>query len=302
VILLLSACSKQQPAPADIQRSVSLAKAASCESLTQTVHDVAVRQMRSQMDSYKQWSYGPPVEATGGAATPAASAPPSSYTTTNTQVAGVDEADFVKNDGTRIFVLAGQTLYAARSWPPQDLALAGKLQIEGWPSTMFLDGNQVVVFSTIWTTSPSAMTTVAPCPSSGCGGYTTTKVTVVDVSTLSAPAAQAELYLPGYSAGARRIGSSIRLVLSDSVRWPDSMQWWPAYDPDLYQHPDKFIAAIDDLENKNEALIRATPLSQWFPAGERKHVVKTDGLKVFILDGSDDAKLLDKLIKGTKFS
>src|SRR6185503_6030204 len=39
-----------------------------------------------------------------------------------------------------------------------------------------------------------------------------------------------------------------------------------------------------------------------FPAGERKHVVKTDGMKVFILDGSDDAKLLDKLIKGTKFS
>ena len=206
VILLLSACSKQQPAPADIQRSVSLAKAASCESLTQTVHDVAVRQMRSQMDSYKQWVYGPPVEgppvpAAGGAATPAAAAPPSSYTTTNTQVAGVDEADFVKNDGTRIFVLAGQTLYAARSWPPQDLALAGKLQIEGWPSTMFLDGNQVVVFSTIWTTSPSAMTSpgagtgaVAACPSSGCGGYTTTtKVTVVDVSTLSLRTRRMEL-------------------------------------------------------------------------------------------------------------
>ena len=78
VILLLSACSKQQSGPAPIQRSVSLAKAASCESLTQTVHDVAVRQMRSQMDSYKSWVYGPPVEAAGGGATPAAAAPPSS--------------------------------------------------------------------------------------------------------------------------------------------------------------------------------------------------------------------------------
>jgi hypothetical protein len=275
VILLLSACAKQQPAPAPIQRNVSLAKAASCESLTQTVHEVAVRQMRAQMDSYKQWLYGPPVMAAGGGATPAAAAPPSSYTTTNPQVAGVDESDFVKNDGTRIFVLAGQTLYAARSWPPQDLALAGKLQIEGWPSTMFLDGNQVVVFSTIWTTSPDALTTLmnaltTPCSSNGCAGFSTTKVTVVDVSTLSTPAVQAEIYLPGYAAGARRIGSSVRLVLSDSVRWPDSLQWWPAYDPDLYQHPDRFIAAIDELENKNEAVIRASPLSQWFPAGERK--------------------------------
>ena len=39
-----------------------------------------------------------------------------------------------------------------------------------------------------------------------------------------------------------------------------------------------------------------------FPANDRKHVVKTQGAKVFILDGSDDAKLLAQLIKGSKFS
>jgi hypothetical protein len=39
-----------------------------------------------------------------------------------------------------------------------------------------------------------------------------------------------------------------------------------------------------------------------FPAKDRKHVVKLDGSKVFILDGDDDAKLFAQLIKGTKFS
>ncbi|HEY5945762.1 MAG TPA: hypothetical protein VIV40_09735 [Kofleriaceae bacterium] len=39
-----------------------------------------------------------------------------------------------------------------------------------------------------------------------------------------------------------------------------------------------------------------------FPGNDRKHAIKTDGAKVFILDGSDDAKLLAQLIKGTKFS
>jgi hypothetical protein len=39
-----------------------------------------------------------------------------------------------------------------------------------------------------------------------------------------------------------------------------------------------------------------------FPAKDRKHAVKTEGTKVFILDGDDDAKLLAKLIKGTKFA
>jgi hypothetical protein len=31
-------------------------------------------------------------------------------------------------------------------------------------------------------------------------------------------------------------------------------------------------------------------------------VLKTDGMKVFILDGADDAKLFAQLIKGAKFS
>ena len=39
-----------------------------------------------------------------------------------------------------------------------------------------------------------------------------------------------------------------------------------------------------------------------FPGKDRKHVIKSDGLKVFILDGDDDAKLFAQLIKGTKFS
>jgi hypothetical protein len=39
-----------------------------------------------------------------------------------------------------------------------------------------------------------------------------------------------------------------------------------------------------------------------FPGNERKHVLKADGMKVFILDGADDAKLFAQLIKGAKFS
>lgn len=39
-----------------------------------------------------------------------------------------------------------------------------------------------------------------------------------------------------------------------------------------------------------------------FPNGERKHAIKSEGTKVFILDGADDAKLFAQLIKQTKFS
>jgi hypothetical protein len=280
---LLAACGKQQPAPpASIQRGVSLARAATCDTLTRQIQDTAVRQMRSQMDVWKG-GIGSGLPAAGGVgAGPAAAGAPTSYSTTNTQVAGVDEADFVKNDGTRILVLSGRTLFTATSWPPQDLALAGRLQIEGWPSAMFLDGNQVVVFSSIWTVPPGGGmgpgsnmgqggVSVAPCPSQGCyWGWSTAKITVVDVSNLSVPAVVSELYLAGQQTGARRIGSAVRLVLSDTVRWPEAIRWWPEYDPALYQDPNKLASAIGVLEAANEAVIRATPLQSWFPAGRRK--------------------------------
>jgi hypothetical protein len=112
-----------------------------------------------------------------------------------------------------------------------------------------------------------------PCGLDGHGcfwGWGTTKITVVDVTDLSAPKVASELYLPGSSTGARRIGGSVRLVLSDVVRWPEATRWWPDYDPALYQDPAKLAAAIAALEDKNEAVIRATPLQSWFPQGQRK--------------------------------
>ena len=273
-----AACSKASPPPPDVQRHVALQRAANCASLQQTVQDAAVRQMRSIMDVYKQQSYGVPMMLGGaeGDATPqAAAAAPSSYSTTNVQVAGVDEADFVKNDGTRIFVLSGQKLYAAQSWPPENLAIMGRLTLEGWPSEMFLDGDRLVVFSSIWT-----QPTGVPAPmTAGAGlmpyfyGSADTKITVVDVSDLQNPTVTSELYLPGSQSGARRIGDSVRVVLSDGVRWPDGMRWWPDWDPALMQNHELWVAALDRIEDANESIIRATPLQKWFPDGQRK----TDG-------------------------
>ncbi len=61
----------------------------------------------------------------------------------------------MKNDGTRIFVLSGNKLYATTSWPASQLSVQGKLKIEGWPREMFLDGtDKVVVFSSVWRRYP----------------------------------------------------------------------------------------------------------------------------------------------------
>jgi uncharacterized secreted protein with C-terminal beta-propeller domain len=282
--VVVAGCGSRVPDPQAIQKRLELQSFQSCEELEKYVEDTAVLQMRMQLEqSKKTYSSGggiltregAPAADTNMTAAPAASSGPSAYTTTNTQVAGVDEADFVKNDGTRIFVLSGDTLYINQSWPAAELKTVSKVRIHGWPREMFLDDkNHVVVFSSIWSPYPfDRRLGDVYCLSLDCGYYSanTVKVTVIDVANLAAPVVQQEYYLPGYYSSSRRIGSSVRVVLSDDFRWPEGLQWWPTYtDAGLYQDASRFAAAVDELIAQNEKIIRAASLHDWLPTGVRK--------------------------------
>ncbi|HVE85151.1 MAG TPA: beta-propeller domain-containing protein [Myxococcales bacterium] len=134
---------------------------------------------------------------------------------------------------------------------------------------MYLDGSNVVVFSTIWYPYPFADQAMADmiCAPMWCGYYygNTTKVTVVDVSDLAAPRVAGEFYQPGSYGSSRRIGSSVRMVLSDSFRYPPGVRFYPDYTPELYQDHDLWVRALDALEAQNEKAIRAATIDQWLP-------------------------------------
>lgn len=87
-----------------------------------------------------------------GAAVPAA-APllntgSTDHSTTNVQVAGVDEPDFVKNDGRYIYVISGQTLAIVDAYPAASAAIISKTEIEDSPRDLFVRGNRLVLFET----------------------------------------------------------------------------------------------------------------------------------------------------------
>ena len=235
----LAGCSNKLPEAQPVVKRAALQSFTDCASLEDYIEDNAVLDMRSQLELQRDgygggWrGFGGPEMMADAAAPNAAggatanSAAPSAYTTTNTQVAGVDEADFVKNDGTRIFVLSGNKLYSTLSWPASALALQGKLELEGHPREMFLDGDTVVVFSGVYQSYPldsgnggGSAGGAAPSADIAVGpsyGYTNaTKVTVVDVSNLAQPVATRAYYLPGDYANSRRVGQSVRLVLRGS--------------------------------------------------------------------------------------
>lgn len=289
----LTGCGNQTPNPEPVQKRVSLTAfsgANACTDLEQYLEDTAVLQMKTQLEAQRDqvpswgwWGGGfgrgdifAANDATAGRAESSAppKAAPTDYTTTNNQVAGVDEADFVKNDGTRIFALSGNTLHAARSWPAADLSVRGTLKIEGYPQQMFLEGtDRAVVFSTIYTWYPLSNAAGDRCDSLDCGYHSsnTVKITVVDVSDLSNLKVTHEYRLPGHYNSARKVGSSVRLVMSDDFNFPSTVRWWPeVQNVNLWDPINKGrrIEEFNKLISSNEKIIRGMTLAELVPAGK----------------------------------
>lgn len=272
-----------------VQHRVALEAFEDCGALERFIEDTAVSQMKADLVALREgsgwgWSRwgggggldleaGAPVPVSGGVASPG----PSDYTTTNTQVEGVDEADFVKNDGTRIFALVGRTLHVTRSWPADQLALTASVQLEGWPREMFLaENDRLVVFSSVYT--PEWDLTEAQAtggmPADGWwwayGAANTTKVTTLDVADVHAPRVVGETYLAGDYVSARRVGSAVRLVLRDAFRYPRDVRMWPEMPAGGFQTEAQWKAAVDALVAPNEKAIRARTLEAWLPPGKRR--------------------------------
>jgi len=278
------ACARQRspqlpPSPA-IDPQPSLAPVASCAELEQLIEDALVLRMRSILEQEQLGTGLPMVGPASGpgvdAAPGAMAAGPSSYTTTNSQVEGVGEADFVQNDGTRIAVLAGGALHLSRSWPPEALQVAASVPIEGWAHDHFLAGDRAIVFSSVYL--PRALEGANPiCPAYfapggdwSCGYWAAdvVKITTLDVTDLSAPKVASEVYLPGSYVSARRIGDRVRLVTSDTLPFPAGVTFWPELAPGASDAARK--AAFEALASKDEALIRARSLDDWLRRGTVK--------------------------------
>lgn len=67
------------------------------------------------------------------------------YSTTNVQVGGVDEPDFVKNDGTYIYSARDSTIVIVRADGLDELS---QTKVEGYITNMFLNGDQLIIFGT----------------------------------------------------------------------------------------------------------------------------------------------------------
>jgi hypothetical protein len=185
------------------------------------------------------------------------------FSTTNVQEAGVDEPDFVKSNGSHIFVLHQGTLRAVdvRANKPR---LAGSLALEsGYDAELLLHGNRLLVLARggYWIEPlPAASRLIAPMQ------QMKSTLTEIDVSNPSAMKVVRTLTLDGSSyVSARLMGSSVRVVTTSAL--PRAL---PFHAPTAGT-PEAMARAVAD----NRAVVRSSRATNWLP----KYSVKRRGAK-----------------------
>lgn len=176
----------------------------------------------------------------------------SSYSETNTQVKGVDEADIVKNDGKNLYVIHGRAFKVINAWPANTMKELTSTDVEGTPTEMFVaDGKAVIysqvngaeIFKAAGVTPKTAYQDyyyypmgggmggggVASSDARAPGGYypnngeayvPLTKVTVLSLDDAGNTQVTREVYFEGGYLDSRRVGQHVRTVLQGNAHGP----------------------------------------------------------------------------------
>jgi len=152
------------------------------------------------------------------------------FSGTNNQEAGVDEADFVKTDGYHIYYLQGRHLHIFGVPEFGALEEAYNTTLSGTPVAMMLDGDQLVVISTLnpWSIPSTHPVVDAMGWEGDYGSWRTsslTKFTVFDITNRSAPDVERELFIEGSYITAREVNGTVRTITHAWMDIPGVSSW-----------------------------------------------------------------------------
>lgn len=193
--------------------------------------------------------------------------PGGSFSGTTVQVTDIDEADIVKADGDRIYLLHGGTMFVLQGWPASSTSILGSALVEGEPTEMFVHEGKAVVFSRVYLDRSQVPGAAQPVPNDYYyGSASTTKVTVLDV-TAAQPSTVRESYLEGEYISARRQDGLVRAVVQNGFKVPQLGSPYIEY-VDAFGHPfpqEDIDAQVDAWLERTADSIRNTEIGDWLP-------------------------------------
>ncbi|HKP56345.1 MAG TPA: beta-propeller domain-containing protein [Polyangiales bacterium] len=302
------ATGKDRPKPSDAKDpeppAVTLAaleRVASCDAAVDLIRARALATMNARLDALKTQTPAiqgcPSAAAAPGIATPppAPSAPATNGATdsaaggakstsmTNNQVAGVDEADFIKNDDKYLYAAMNGALRIVEAWPAATAHEVANVELEGTPKKLFVSGNRALVYVSVPRTAAPVATPGggAPAPSvqfagrSECtygydcefgGDGTATALLVFDITDRAVPKQVRRIDLSGSLLAARRIDSAVHtVVVTPELAFPGVIyNTYNGYCGTRSQA--ELDAQIEELRKKNTEIITNTPIDSFLPA------------------------------------
>lgn len=135
------------------------------------------------------------------------------YSSTNNQVAGVDEADIIKTDGTYIYALVRNELKIIKASPASDATVISTITFKSRPQDIFINGTSLTVFG-----SDDQISTLETYQSfRRQNPYTFFKV--FDLSDPTNPALVRDLDFEGSYTDARLVGDYVYLFTNSSSNY-----------------------------------------------------------------------------------
>ena len=176
--------------------------------------------------------------ATAAAAVSDSSQSAPSFTGTNVQVVGVDEADLVKTDGHYIYsLLDNRNLLRIVEVNDGGLTVRSSLDVGFHPREMLLHEDMLLLIAGEWRVGP------------------VTRIAQVDISDRESPEVVADLSVDGIYNGARLSDGVARLVITSN---PVEMEW---------ERPSgSGLRAEQEAIEANRELVRNSTLDNWLPA------------------------------------
>lgn len=175
--------------------------------------------VKTNVESYGGYLVGAPMvesiqRTTVGEAVPSATGA-EDYSTTNIQVAGVDEADIVKNDGKYIYVVSGNNIVILDAYPAEEAKILSEIELDGSPQEIFINKDKLVVFGYGSYATPSVgIPEVGIAPR-----YYTSKtfINVYDVSDREDPVLTRNVSMEGNYFDSRMIGDYVYVITNRPV-------------------------------------------------------------------------------------
>ncbi len=131
------------------------------------------------------------------------------YSTTNIQVAGVDEADIVKTDGEHIYLVSGNNISILKAYPPEEAEVLSKITFnDTYPVGIFVSGDRLAVLGCKYTVPSQGIYYRYFCVD------VKTFVNVYDISDKASPAFLRNFTVSGSYFNSRMIGEYVYFVVS----------------------------------------------------------------------------------------